>query len=150
MLDRLSEALTNAGIPMERVEGLTGSPVLVFQAAATTQQRADAQAMAAAFDWSAATDKTWRDARQRARDAVILELVGSSNERVLRALLLTLIDELNSLRSWLRSFKTETAAATNLANFQTRVAALPNLPDRTARQARTSIAAKITAGDADI
>lgn len=69
--------------------------------------------------------------------------------KLLRAIIIVLLDEINSLRSWIRSFKTETAAATNLANFQTRVATLPNMPDRTTVQARTAIKASINAGTAD-
>jgi hypothetical protein len=68
---------------------------------------------------------------------------------VLRAIVLLLIDELNSLRVWITSFKAATAAATTLANLQSRVAALANMPDRTAEQAKTAIKAKLEAGDAD-
>jgi hypothetical protein len=56
----------------------------------------------------------------------------------LRAIAKLTIDEINTLRQWLASFKTETAAATNLANFQTRVASLPATPDRTLAQAKTA------------
>lgn len=52
-----------------------------------------------------------------------------------KAILLTIIDELNILRDWIMSFKAATAAATSLANLQTRVAALSNMPDRTPAQA---------------
>lgn len=69
--------------------------------------------------------------------------------RVVRGLVLVLIDELNNLRGWIAAFKVQTAAATNLSNLQTRVAALPAMPNRTAQQARTAISGKITAGEAD-
>jgi hypothetical protein len=69
--------------------------------------------------------------------------------KILKAVVLLLIDELNDLRTWVRDFKTQTAAATSLANLQSRVASLPTLNDRTSAQARTAIRAKIDAGAAD-
>lgn len=59
--------------------------------------------------------------------------------RVIRALGKLNVDEINVLRSWLQSFKTEVAASTNLANFQSRVSGLPNTPNRTYAQAKTAI-----------
>lgn len=71
-----------------------------------------------------------------------------------RAIVLTTIDEINTIRQamnqWITAFKAATAAATNLSNFQARVAALDfNLPDRTGAQARTSIKNKLSGGEAD-
>lgn len=149
MLDRLSEALTNAGIPMERVEGVPGAPVLVFQAVASSVQRMEAQTIADSFDWSPATHATWLANKMRAMDALLLEGLAAGEVRAMRALILVMIEELNAIRTWTRDFKTQTAAATNLANFQSRVASLPTLGDRTATQARTAIRDKINAGDAD-
>lgn len=59
--------------------------------------------------------------------------------RVIRATSKLTVDELNIIRQWITDFKAQTAAATNLSNFQSRVASLPNLPDRTYAQAKTSI-----------
>ena len=56
----------------------------------------------------------------------------------LRALAMLTIDEINLLRQWLTSFKAEAAAATNLSNFQNRIASLPSMPDRTLAQAKTA------------
>lgn len=56
----------------------------------------------------------------------------------LRAIANLTIDEINALRQWITSFKAATAAATSLANLQTRVAALANTPDRTLAQAKTA------------
>lgn len=52
-----------------------------------------------------------------------------------KAAFLATLDELNLLRDWITAFKAAVAAATSLANLQTRVAALPNTPDRTVPQA---------------
>lgn len=57
----------------------------------------------------------------------------------LRVTVKLLVDELNVLSQWLTSFKSETAAATSLADLKTRVATLPNTPDRTYAQAKTAI-----------
>ena len=66
-----------------------------------------------------------------------------------RALALTTLSEVNNLRQWITSFKAAAAAATNLANLQTRIAALPNVPDRTATQLRTAIKQQLSDGAAD-
>lgn len=49
------------------------------------------------------------------------------------------VDEINLVREWIVSFKAAVAAATSLANLQTRVAALNDMPDRTYAQAKTAI-----------
>jgi hypothetical protein len=59
-----------------------------------------------------------------------------------KAIILALIDELNLLRAWVVAFKAATAAATSLANLQTRVAALSDLPDRTVPQAIAAVRTK--------
>lgn len=69
--------------------------------------------------------------------------------KILRGTAAVLVDEINLLREWIVAFKAATAAATSLANLQTRVAALPDLPDRTVAQAKTAIQNKITAGAVD-
>lgn len=48
-----------------------------------------------------------------------------------KAVLLTIIDELNRRRQWDSAFKAATAAATSLADLKTRVAQLPDAPDIT-------------------
>ena len=149
MLDRLSEALSLAGIPTEHILGVPGAPVIVFQASATQQQRTAAQTLVDSFDWSAAIDRAWRAAKQKGLDARFVDASSVTEARALRALVLVLIDELNDLQQWIAAFKSQTAAATNLANFQSRVAGLPAMADRTAAQARIAIRNKINAGDAD-
>lgn len=64
----------------------------------------------------------------------------AAQNRALRAVVKLMVDEINSLRQWVTTFKSETAAATNLANFQSRVANnTPNLADRTYPQAKNAI-----------
>ena len=86
-------------------------------------------------------------ARRLAKEA--LDRQAAEYEALLRALALVTLYETNLLREWITAFKAATAAATNLANLQTRVAATPNAPERTAQQLRAAIMAKIDAGDAD-
>lgn len=59
--------------------------------------------------------------------------------RAIRAVVKETVDELNILREWLMAFRSQVGLSTNLANFQTRVAALPDLPDRTYTQAKNAI-----------
>jgi hypothetical protein len=148
MLDRLSETITNAGIRLERIEGKVPNPLLVFKDIATQQERDDAAAIVASFDWSDAAHLAWFNIKLRELAAVRLDTTDNQT-RIFRALILVLIEEINSLRSWIRDFKTETDAATSLSDFKTRVASLPNLNDRTALQARAAITTKIQAGDAE-
>lgn len=55
-----------------------------------------------------------------------------------RALASIMVNEINSLREWIVSFKAAAAAATSLADLQTRVATLPDMPDRTLAQAKAA------------
>ena len=56
-------------------------------------------------------------------------------------------DEFNHVRSWITDFKVEVAAATSLADLKSRVAALPNLPDRTLAQLKTAMTNRISKND---
>ena len=67
----------------------------------------------------------------------------------LRAALLIILDEMNILRTRDRDRSADVAAATNLADLKTRWAARAALDDRTAAQIKTSLKARIDAGDAD-
>lgn len=78
------------------------------------------------------------------------EIVGTYPLSVLlRAMADVLLSEVNILRGWTVSFKAATAAATSLANLQTRVAALSDLPDRTLAQVKTAIQNEIDSGIVD-
>jgi hypothetical protein len=72
-----------------------------------------------------------------------------SDAKILKAVVLLLIDELNALRERDRDRSTDVAAATNLADLKARWAARSALADRTGAQARTAIRAKLDNGDAD-
>jgi hypothetical protein len=85
----------------------------------------------------------------RAKAAAMIDQAADAQAVKDRAMLLVLMDELNLLRAWVTSFKAAVAAATNLANLQTRVAALDSLPQRTANQIRPAVQGKMTDGSAD-
>jgi hypothetical protein len=53
------------------------------------------------------------------------------------------------MRAWITSFKAAVAAATNLADLKTRVAALPALPAITNAQLVTAISSRIDDGTVD-
>lgn len=59
-----------------------------------------------------------------------------------KAILLTLLDELNNLREWITDFKAAIAASTSMADMKTRIAALSNTPDRTVPQAIQAVRTK--------
>lgn len=64
---------------------------------------------------------------------------GNHRMPMFKALATIMVDEINILRGWLASYKTEVAAASSLADLKTRVAALPNTPDRTNSQLKTAL-----------
>lgn len=86
--------------------------------------------------------------QQRAA-ALVLFQTNLTQRKVLQGLVAVLVDENNILRQWIMAFKAAVAASTNLANLQTRTAALPDMPDRTLPQARTAVQAKINSGVVD-
>lgn len=61
----------------------------------------------------------------------------------LRAFASITVDEINILRQWITSFKTQVALATTLADLKTRVAGLPTVNDRTLSQLKTAIQSRI-------
>lgn len=81
----------------------------------------------------------------------ISTLLNAQDERAKleRAVLLTIIDENNVTRQWITGFKAAVAAAASLADLKTRVAALPDMPDRTVQQAKTAVQNKINSGASD-
>lgn len=63
-----------------------------------------------------------------------------------RSLAVVVLDTINTIHATWTDFKAETAAATSLANFQSRVAAnTPNLPQRTKAQLLAAIKTEIAA-----
>lgn len=91
----------------------------------------------------------WLVLKFREKAQTALDNTKSEAFAVDRALALIVLREINGLRTWLRDFKSAVAAATNLANLQSRVAALPSTPNYTQRQLMDAIKAKLADGSAD-
>jgi hypothetical protein len=128
--------------------GIAATVRITFDPAATPAQQTAGQNAVTAFDWSDTAHAAWELTKDRAEATADLNDLAAPN-KLLRALLLVLLDELNNIREWLVSFQNQVALATTLADLKTRVATLPAMPDRTAAQARTAIGNKITSGAAD-
>lgn len=98
-----------------------------FQAQATAQQRTDANAVVAGFDWSDAAQALRVTSGARAGAKADYDLAGNQDAVLWRAIALTLLDQINTIR-----------------------AALPTpLGPITVAQARTAIRNKIDSGVAD-
>lgn len=147
MLARLTETIA-AVCPIHGVSGTTNTRI-DYRDEATTEQRTAAQAALAAFDWSQAAHDAWLLAKHRS--AAVAALNASRDEAIMasRAVTLAALDEINSLRAWLVSFKAAVAASSTLANLKTQVAALPGMPVRTNQQLRTVITTAINNGSAE-
>lgn len=85
------------------------------------------------------------------RNAAVNELLSGTNDRdkLIRAILMSLLDELNNRREWDAGMKAAVAASTSLADLKTRIATLPDAPDITVQQAKTAVQNKISSGSAD-
>lgn len=116
--------------------------------ATATQRQAGASILATWNPEDATAYAAWLAGDLRAGDAAALS-APAGEARVLRAVVKVLVDELNALREWDVAFKAAVAAATSLADLKTRVAALPDLPDRTLAQARNAVVAAVNSGAAD-
>lgn len=107
------------------------------------------------IDWSATEINDLNTAQAASTEASlrsgsISQFDGQNTQALgLRCLTKVVLDEINVVRDWTKDFKVEVAAATNLANLQTRVATLPTLNDRTLAQAKTAIANCVNNLEAD-
>jgi hypothetical protein len=111
-----------SGVPLKHLK-VSGGLVVEM-----TQQEKDDLAAAEA----AAADASMRTSTKALMDDL------NSLALSLRVIIDMTIKELNILRGWLDDFKTEVAAATSLSDLQTRVAGLPDTPDRTMTQFKTT------------
>jgi hypothetical protein len=105
-------------------------------------RNASAAAIIDAFDASQAAQDAAELAAVRAIiDARFANANGKFDDVSLGDRLISLLamDEVNILRELWMSFKAEAAASDSLANFQARIAALPDTPPRVAAQIKTAI-----------
>lgn len=134
-----------ASIPIDGISGVVSpyNPTTVRVSPPSLQ--AAAQPIIDAFDPSQAAQDAWQ-ALQNQNQAIAFMTVLGNQARAYRAVAAIMVDEINALRDWITGFKAAVAAATSLADLKTRVAALPNTPDRTMQQAKDAFIAKIQSG----
>ncbi len=146
LTDRLYGSLQNAGISVDGISGCVSpyNPATIVVYPSNLQ--AAAQSTINTFDGSQAAQDAWNALPVAQKQAVLLINLLDANARAYRAIAALAIDEINTLREWIVSFQAAVAAASSLANLQTRVAALPNLPDRTLAQAKTAFINKVNSG----
>jgi hypothetical protein len=131
--------------PILGVSGAQGNVRVDYAASATAGQIAAGDAVVAGFDWANA-DRNWL----RATADQLATSDPAASSKLARAVVLVTLDEINLLRDFDAQLKAAVAAATSLANLQTRVAAIStNLTARTKAQLLSAIQSKIDAGDAD-
>ena len=114
----------------------------------TPAQRTAALTALAALSWDDAALDAWEVTRQRGDAKAQYDDLAKLG-KVLRAVVLVTLDEINTLRQWDADLKAAVAAATNFADLKTRIAALPGMPDRTGAQARTAVRNRLDNGSAD-
>ena len=85
--------------------------------------------------------------QQDADGAVGLFITHPRNRKLMTAYSDILKDEFNLVRGWITDFKVEVAAAANLGDLKTRIAGMPDLPDRTLAQLKTAIQNRIDKDD---
>ncbi len=147
LTNRLINDLQNQSIYIDSISGMVSpyNPATVQVSPANLQTTA--QPFINLFDGSQSAQDAWSQ-RVVAYRARVLDYMASpdADARAYRAVAAIMVDEINLLREWIVAFKAATAAATSLANLQTRVAALPDLPDRTLAQARSAFIARVNSG----
>ena len=79
----------------------------------------------------------------------IAEKARIDKERVLRAIVLLVLDEFNTHASKINAILTAIDGASSLAEVKTAIAAIPDYPQRTGAQLLNAIKNKIDSGDAD-
>lgn len=125
------------------VVGVYGRP----QAGVAEEALADDSADVLAY--FAGPDDATRLANARAAAKALLAASRNDLPTALRAVALAAGDGDNVLRDWITQFKAAVAAATSLANLQTRVAALPNLGQLTPANVKAAVANRCDSSDAD-
>jgi hypothetical protein len=114
-----------------------------------TMQGACVQTTIAAFDWTQTTQDAWDLVHLRSDAATQIQSETSSDAKLKRALAAVLLDELNLHALKHNAILDAVDAATSLADLKTRIAAIPDYPQRTLTQLITAIQNKINAGTVD-
>lgn len=123
----------------------------ITYAEGTAQSLKDAaQAVINVFDFSDAAQLLRNNAGLRVQAKAAIAGDQTFGTRLTVAIDLTALDAINVLRAWITTFKAEVAAATSLANLQTRVANnTPNLPQIGIAAVIQAVKDKLDSGAAD-
>ena len=147
MLDRLHDTI-QAVAPIFGVSGVQGAITISFQPSATAPQQAAANSALAAFDWSQAAHDAWLLVQDRS--ALVASLTnGPQHAKLMRALMLVLLDELNLHALKINAILTAINNGTTLAQVKTNIAAITDYPTRTKANLVTALTNTINAGEAD-
>lgn len=155
----LGSAIMSAGLPISDVtvpylgaqgeSGCTyptwsGNTLRVkWSSGPTAQNLTDLTSVISSFDGSQSGLDNFQKASDKAAAKANMAGGVDPNSRLSRAIASVILDQFNTVRAWDMSLKAAVAAATNLANLQTRIAALPNLPQLTLSDVQTAISNKI-------
>lgn len=98
--DRLDAALRAAGIP---IDGASSDGTISYSANATPAQMAQGDAIAASMDISVSADDTFVAQQAKSNALASIDLgalkTGTTVDRLIRALSLVLLDEVNTIRA---------------------------------------------------
>lgn len=115
---------------------------------ATPAQISDAEAVIATWDSSQSADDAATKVSERTVAVAMLASAGHE-AKLLRALLLTILEEMNLHAARIKSILDAIDGASTLAQVKTAVAAIADPPQRTAGDVRASMANKLNIGAAD-
>ena len=121
---RLHTLITDAGVPINGVSGDSAGIRIDFNITATPSQITQANSIVSSFDWSDAAHAIWENIQNRTEAKQVLTNT-RPQDKIIKALLAVMLDEINILR---------TAAS---------------LPARTRAQFVTAIQNKIDSGGVD-
>lgn len=142
---RLDSDIRAASIAIDGISGVVSPYDPATVRVSPSNLQSTAQPIINAFDGSQTAQDAWV-AAQNQTQAIAFMTALNNQARAYRAVAAIMVDEINALRDWVTAFKVATAAATSLADFKTRVAALPDLPDRTLAQAKSAFITKVQQG----
>lgn len=134
--------------------GTTGNAATVridFAPSATGSQQTAAQSVVTGFDWSQAAQDSFDLAQSRTQTSgfTTTPIQSVPLAALVRAVVLIVLDEFNLHALKINAILDASDAATSLADFKARVAAIPDYPARTKSQLLAAITTKIGAGDTD-
>lgn len=125
-----------------------GNVRLTFVPGTSGTAQTAAQSFVTSFDWGEVAKTQRALVRLRAVAANAINL-SDADAKLARAIAAVLADELNLHALKINAILDAVDAATSLADLKTRIAAIPDYPQRTLAQIKTAIQNKLTSGAVD-